>query len=553
MKKQSFLRGSLILVVSVALTKLIGAVFKIPLTNMLGGTGMGYFSSAYGLFLPVYAVSVTGLPTAVAKLTSENLAFSRIDNVKKLRSTALMLFSAVGVIASLLIFIGAEPFCLYIAKTPESVAAVRMIAPSVLFGCVTAVYRGYFEGKHNMTPTAVSQVIEALIKAAGGLGLTYLVLERAGGNPEEFLKAASLFMDTKGLTAAELSVPVAAAAAVSGVTLGSLGGMIFLMLRSALEKKRDYKDRDKYTDRRKALIGKLLYVAVPVAAGSLVTNLTSLTDLVTIVRCLETAVEKSPPQFLGLGVPLPELPAFLYGSFNGLALTVFNLVPAFTNMLGKGALPGIAEAAVLNDYKRMERSVSSVMFASAVFSVPAGLGLTVLARPVLQFLFSSRPAEVLASWRSLSLMGAGIIALSLSAAAFAVLQAVGKPEVPVRIMLAGVLVKLLGNIALIRIPQINIDGAAFSTTACYVVILILSLIAVKKEAGVLINLSMIIIKPMYSGILCAAAAGLAHSVLAPHCGAFTALLLSVSAGAAIYFLALFLLEMPVRAEIKSLF
>lgn len=553
MKKQSFLKGSIILIISVALTKLIGAAFKIPLTNMLGGTGMGYFSSAYGLFLPVYAVSVTGLPTAVAKLTSENLAFNRLGNVKKLRSTALLLFSAVGIVASLIIFIGAEPFCRVIAKTPESVIAVRMIAPSVFLGCITAVYRGYFEGIHNMTPTAASQVIEALIKAAGGLGLTYLVLDTAKNNPETFLKAASFFVDTEGATAAELSVPFAAAAAVLGVTLGSLGGMIFLILCSAFEKKRACKNSDGYKDSGKALMRKLLLVAVPVAAGSLITNLTSLTDLVTIVRCLGIAVEKSPSQFLGLGVPLSELPAFLYGSFNGLALTVFNLVPAFTNMLGKGALPGIAEAYALKDFSRLKKSVSSVLFMSAVFSIPAGLGLTVLARPVLELLFSSRHAEVLASWRSLSLMGTGIIALSLSAAAFAVLQAAGKLKAPVKIMLAGVAVKLLGNIVLISIPRINIDGAAISTTACYIVILILSLIALKKETGVSINFSMIIIKPLYSGILCAAAAGLSHSALNARAGAFMTLLLSVLIGAAVYFLALYLLETPVKEEIRSIF
>lgn len=100
MKKQSFLFGSIILVISVIISKIIGLLFKIPLANILGGTGMGYFSCAYAIFMPVYAISVTGLPAAVSRMVAENMAFERYANVRKIRRVATITFSAVGLISA---------------------------------------------------------------------------------------------------------------------------------------------------------------------------------------------------------------------------------------------------------------------------------------------------------------------------------------------------------------------------------------------------------------------------------------------------------------------
>ena len=139
MKKQSFIHGSIILIVSVLIAKLIGAVFKIPLTNLLGGTGMGYFSSAYGLFLPVYAVSVTGLTASVAKLTAESSVFMMYRNARKVKSISLVIFILIGLLGSLSIFLLAKPFATNVIESEKSYLSIIMIAPSILFGCITAV------------------------------------------------------------------------------------------------------------------------------------------------------------------------------------------------------------------------------------------------------------------------------------------------------------------------------------------------------------------------------------------------------------------------------
>ena len=176
MKQQTFWKGSAILLISAMLTKVLGACFKIPLTNVLGGTGMGYFSTAYGLLLPVYALSVTGLSAAVSQTVSRAAALRRWKEVRCIRRAALLACGVLGLLLSCGILLLAEPFTGQVAKQPYAVFSVLAIAPAALFGCLTAVERGYWEGLQTMTPTAVSQAAEAVAKLALGLLLCRWVL-----------------------------------------------------------------------------------------------------------------------------------------------------------------------------------------------------------------------------------------------------------------------------------------------------------------------------------------------------------------------------------------
>ena len=161
-RKQSFWKGSALLLASAMIAKLLGACFKIPLTNVLGGTGMGYFSTAYGLLLPVYALSVTGLSAAVAQTVSRAAALEHWAEVRRIRDTARLACGVLGLFLSLCMFLLAEPFAALVAAQPYALFSLLAIAPAALFGCLTAVERGYWEGLQNMTPTAVSQALEAV-------------------------------------------------------------------------------------------------------------------------------------------------------------------------------------------------------------------------------------------------------------------------------------------------------------------------------------------------------------------------------------------------------
>lgn len=170
--RHGYLYGTMVLAAGTVVVKLIGALFKIPLTNILGGVGMSYFNVAYELYYPLYALFVSGVPVAVSKLVSESMACGRARDARKLLRVAGAAFLAVGAAGSLLMFFGAGWFSARV-QNPGSVWAVRMLSPALFFGCLMAALRGYWQGMQDMAPTAVSQIVEAVAKLAFGLALSY--------------------------------------------------------------------------------------------------------------------------------------------------------------------------------------------------------------------------------------------------------------------------------------------------------------------------------------------------------------------------------------------
>ncbi|MCM1023112.1 MAG: polysaccharide biosynthesis C-terminal domain-containing protein [Prevotella sp.] len=551
MKKQSFLESSAILILSAAVTKLMGAVFRIPLANMLGGEGMGYFSSAYGIFMTVYAVSVTGLPAAAAKLTAENSALGRFANVRRIKSEALLFFSVTGLAFTLLMLAAAYPFCM-LTGGRETVPSVLAISPSVFFGCVTSVYRGYYEGLRNMIPTALSQIAEGLVKLTAGLALCLWVLK----NPEKALSLCGLF----GLPQTSV-LPIAAAAAVSGITLSTAAGTLFLVLRDKLRgdgvtpEQLAETSGAGCTDGRRSIIAALLKTAVPIAIGALVTNLTSLIDLVTINRSLERAAGTSPEYFAELapGIAPERLPNFLFGSFTGLAVTVFNLVPSFTNMFGKGILPNLSEAFAAGDSAKIRECTEKSLLATALAAVPSGVGICVLSGNILKVLFPLKELETSLCTLSLSVLGIGVAFLCISSTAFAALQAAGRPDLPVKLMLLGVAVKLAGNLLLVSVPELNTAGAAAATLLCYAVICVPSVnILIKLTNLDKSHIYGLFCKICYSSLLCGAGALLAEKMLPQALGNTLVLFISITVGVIFYIISTFLLGIFTKSTLKML-
>jgi stage V sporulation protein B len=465
MKKQSFLYGSIVLIISVVITKVIGAVFRIPLANLLGGVGMGYYFAAYGVFMPVYAVTAAGLPSAVAKIVAENAAAGHFANIKKIKRVSLIAFTAAGLFFTA-VSVPAAFLFVKISDNPDALLAVLTILPAIFFGSVSCVLRGYYEGLRNMLPTAISQVIEAAAKLVLGLMLTIIVLKMPTGD------FAGIFGETSRIAAA-------AAAGIAGVTLSSAVSVIFLLLRGAFDEK--FTVSENKTQSAREILSPLLKTAVPIALGALVTNLTSLIDITTIIPSLKAAIGESIVPFMPLmhaGVSKSELAPFIFGSFTGLAVTVFTLIPSFTNMFGKSALPLIAESVKKNT--DVSENAKNVIFTAAAAAAPGGVGIALLSSEILEFLFPARAAETAVASAPLTYLGFAVIFLCVSTALFTVLQAASRADIPLKIMLAGVAVKLVLNLALVRIPEIGIKGAAIATLVCYILIFILSLITAVK-------------------------------------------------------------------------
>ncbi|MDE7121517.1 MAG: polysaccharide biosynthesis C-terminal domain-containing protein [Oscillospiraceae bacterium] len=540
MKKQSFLQASLLLTVSAVFAKLCGALFKLPLTNLLGGTGMGYFSCAYGLFLPLYAVFVTGISTAVARPVADFAGRGNLPASLRVRHIARIFCAGMGLAGTVLAILLAKSFTLRTSGSLDAYPAVLAIAPAVFLCCLTAVERGYYEGLCSMTPTAVSQGIEAVTKLLSGLFLGKLFYHSNIFNIFDIFNHFSFSPESRG-----------ALGAVLGVTLSTLTGYLWMIIQNLIQKNQIKNSGSQalnpdHIPADREIFKILIRLMIPAALGALVTNLTSLVDLMTMMRCFQNMLAENIPGFyqkacISTEISVRDAPAFVYGSFMGLSVTVFNLVPSLTNMLAKGVLPCTAQAWSAGDRKSAANYARQVLILTGLLAIPAGCGIFALAEPILEFLFAGRNAEILAASAGLRWLAPALIFLCLAFPVFSLLQAIGKEHLPVQIMLAGIVVKILLNFLLI--PEFCTAGAAISTSVCYLVILILAMLALRKALKAEENLHLV--KPFFSqiwgGILCAGSAWVCYDRLLMHgIPQRIALMPGILCAVVIYILVLFL-------------
>lgn len=534
-EKNSFLKNTLILFAAMFLTKIIGAVLKIPLTNMLGGTGMGYFSTAYSFFNPVYTVLAAGLPTAVTKLTAQSAARKHYKEARKIKKVSIVLSVLLGVVGTIFILLFAKPFANFAASSPDSFWSVIMIAPSVLFCCVAAVYRGYYEGLSNMMPTALSQVIESVIKAVMGLLLSWIVI--LGGK--------------NGYVSDEKVLPYAAAAAVLGVTLGELIGTVFLILRSKFGS--DYISDEKLAEsaapsKGSHLLKNIILQSLPISFGAVIINLGSLIDLLTISGGIKEACIAD-PQFFISHFPLAyyetgagDFGNFVYGSYTGIVLSLFMIITSLTSLVGKSALPIISAEYEQQRYQEVCRQVNILFSGIFLIGLPLCFSLSALSEPVLALLYPMRMAEVSVSSLPLSILCLGGIPISVCGGLFSVFQAVGRSDLPIKLMIIGSALKLVFNFLFLHIPYTAVSGAAISTVLSHAAVMLIGISVLNKKLGISCGFMHTFVKPFIAAASCALSALVSYHILFDNFNAIIKMGFSVVLGGTVYLVLILLMD-----------
>lgn len=517
MRKNTYLRNTALLFSAMAITKIVGAIFKIPLANVLGGTGMGYFSTAYSIYSPIFALTAAGIPTVLMRLTAKNIATGRVGNAIKTKKTALLLFTVVGAVGSLIIWLCSEIFAQSVACSPDSASSIKAIAPAVMLCCIASVYRGYYEGQSDVIPTAVANITEAVSRAVIGLILAYGVIFYARycyENAVPFLGTVY----TKYETVYNAALPYAAAGAITAVSMSEGAGLIALLLH---DRKRCKKQcRDSIPTQRKTIIARnIIQEIAPIAAFALIMNCFSFIDLMTVTRTLDSSIAlhedyfaEAYPCVFSNGISPEQLANFMYGSYTGIAMSIFMLIPSFAGMAEKTSIPDIAAAWETKDRHTLCEKTGKFIQTTAVIGFPACLGAISIAEEIFSILYKNRAAELSVCTDSFKILCIGGIFMIFASAFSGFFQAIGKGHIPLLIMIGTVLLKAIINPLLISIPEINITGAAISTSVCYCAASVASVLICKKNIPDLRFFSMII-PPMISGAICAASAWTVNKLL----------------------------------------
>lgn len=490
----SFLEGAVILIGANLATKIIGALFKIPLGNLLGAQGMGIFTVAYNVYAALFVISTAGLPVAISKLVAQAQALGRRRECRRILTVSLVAFSLLGLGAWGLLWWGADAFSQWVGNELAALA-VRAVAPSLFFVSLLSVVRGYHQGLCNMVPTAVSQVLEALGKLLVGYGAALWLLKAGYG------------------------VEVAAAGAIAGVTVGSGAAALYLVLRPRSKAPRGPLGQEPCAGPFR-LLWSVLKLAIPVMLGASVLSLTNLIDMALVMNRL---------QDVGFSAGGANE---LYGSYS-LAVTLFNLPQTLVTALGVSIIPVVSAAHAQGALHRTRRLVASGLRIASLLSLPAAAGFWVLSGPILDLMYYSRPQESATAAPLLAILGLAVPLVGLVSLTSALLQAVGLARIPVYTVGAGALVKLAVSYFLVGNPSWHIAGAPWGTLLCYGAIALLNLWAL-AHWGLGGHWGRLFARPLAATVLMGLFTGLLRQPLAGLLGDHLGLLVNIGLSAIFY-------------------
>lgn len=460
-KKVSFVQGAAILGIAGLIVKVIGAAFRIPLANTIGLIGTSYYDTAYPYYSWLLVISSSGLPTAISKMVSERVTLGDYRGAHRVFTTAMQILCCIGLLTSILMFFGSD----YIARLhmlPEAAYCFKALAPALFFVALMCAYRGYMQGMQQMVPTAISQVVEQVGKLAVGLTLAFMLLD---AGPE-----------------------YAAMGALIGVTVSELLALIYVML-SYRRRWPKIRARLERSVRREAepVAARLMAIALPITIGASISPLASVVDSALIIRIL-----------LKLGYA-KETAQTAFSLMRTNVATLTNMPGVLTMALAMSLVPAISAFSAKRDHAGIQDTARLGLKLALIIGLPCAVGLFVLASPILSMLYPNlTEGELTLAVDLMHTSSIGVIFLSLVQSMTGVIQGMGKPNVPVFNLFIGFVLKVASLLALMNIPQINIQGAAVSTVVCYAFAGIADTIYVIRRAKLRLGLVDVLLKPVLS-------------------------------------------------------
>jgi len=459
-RNTSFVRQAAILGLASLFVRLIGFAYRIPLTHRLGDAGMGFYNIAYYVYAFVIVITSGALPASVSRLVSERLAKKQYRNAHELFKTAMFYGIFIGVFVGIVMWFGADWFAM-LFNSPESAYGIRALAPAVFIVAMLAVFRGYFQGMKTTMPTAVSQVVEQIFNVVFTVWLAFL------------------FFD-----AARLQYSVAGGAAGTGIgALAAVGviGFVYFLVSDKLKERVNSDMGHGLFESRGSQLKIILRCSLPIIVGMGVYSAATLIDFAMASDRLEAS-----------GVWTDDEINIFIGQFSNKFILLTTLPVSLSVALSAAVLPDITTSQVEMDINAIRAKTNMALRVSMIMSLPAAVGLSVLADPILHLLFPAFPDG---GWL-LTFGGVSIIFLAMVQIFTGVLQGIGRVGIPLIGAIFGTLAKIPVNYFLVVIPEINILGVVISTIVCYVVASIINLYFLWKFTGIMPDFRGALLKPL---------------------------------------------------------
>ena len=434
-KSKSIIGGMTVLGLAGVICKLVGVLYSIPLTWMIGTQGLGVYNAVFPAYNLMLTISSAGLPVAVSRLVARSLAKDDPRSARNVFKTALLLLTVVGSVATIIMLAGSNLLAVA-SDQPTSRIGFQVIAPCVLLVCMLSAFRGFMQGQQNMTPTAISQLIEQVGKVFLALPMAYF--------------------------GSKIGIEYGAAGALLGTTIVE-GAALLYMVILYFRRKAVFAALPQLTDElpesRGSIARQLMGISLPITIGACIVPLSQYIDSTMLVgRLMSTGMEANNA-------------ASVYGLFSGTVIRIINIPTALALAVSMSLVPAISSAKAIDDNAQIVRQTDLGMRFAFLIGLPCSIGMSVLAEPLMRFFYEGSivEEELILGGELLTMSGLTIILFTVVQATTSVLQGLGKQRIPMYTLMAGVVCKIVLNYVLIAIPEINIHGAPIASLVCYTV------------------------------------------------------------------------------------
>lgn len=511
----SYIKGAGILAAGGLIAKLLGLFFKIPIGRILDSFGYGLYYNSYNIYNLLLTISIVGIPVAISKMIAERASVKNYYGVYSVFRLSMTVLVIIGGISSALLYFGAN-WIIDVANWDEGTYyAIVGLALAPFFVSIMCSIRGFFQGMQLMVPSAISQIIESVVRVIFGISLCYYLTVNYGQ-------------------------AMGAGGASAGATVAALVTMLFLLFTFYLFMKdfgkKVIRSKDNFKrESNRSLLKRLVQIAVPVTLASAVISLFGLVNSFTYVSRLGVA-----------GINLKNA-TIMFGDF-GLAQTMVNVPLTFSSAMAVTLVPAISASYALKDMNSISRKTEQGIRVMLLLSLPCAIGLSMYAIPIFELLFPTAKygGEVL------KYLAYSIVFIMVTNTLQSVLQALDKFMIPVWNLFIGLLVKLVLNYIFIAIPSINIYGLVISNIGAYMVSTMLNYRAIKRSINLKLNFKQTFVKPLTASLIMALAGINVFRLVSSLLGSNIGVLISIVICALVYFAALILLKGLSQQELALL-
>lgn len=516
--KETFMQGVIVLMFSQVLIKVLGLLYSLYLTNREGfrDAGNAIYMSGYQIYALLLAISSIGVPSAISKLIAEKLAIGDNKGAHRIFKVAFSTFSIIGLIGTLFLFFGAKYIANYWLEIPEAEYTLMVLSPAIFFVSISAVLRGFFNGKEKMSATASSQTFEQLLKTILTIGLVEI--------------AAHVTSNNTSLMAATATV---------ATSLATLLSFLYLYRFYRIEIKNDPLVNKKGVEAENgspfSLVKKILSVSIPISVTSLLSSINKNVDSFTVVRFLKPMIGEKAAKAK-------------YGILSAKVDVLTSMPLAFNVAFATALVPAVAAALAKKDVRTANKKLSFSLLLTLLIALPCTAGMAIFADGILKLLFpNASNGGVL-----LAISAITIIFAALAQTINGALQGLGKVKAPAYAFAVGVIVKIITNVTLIPMEMFQENGAAIGSVLCNLISFLIGYYVLRKTVKFDFSLIKLSFKPIIATVMMGVISYSLYSLALNFISIRLATVISILFAIVVYFILIIVLKIFTKEDIEML-